>query len=322
MVDGRMKAVIYERYGRPDDLEIREVELPTPESGEVLVRVRAAGVNQADRHLLSGSPLVVRFMAGLLRPKRGMLGLDLAGTVESVAPDVTRFEPGDEVFGVVGERFVGSFAEYAVASEEGLALKPESLGFDEAAASPVAAVTALQGLREGKIEAGKRLLVNGASGGVGTFAVQIARSLGAEVTGVCSTRNLDLVRSLGARHVVDYTEEDFTRPGETYDLILDTVGNRKLSDLRRALDDDGVYVAIAGPAHRLLWLSVAGGERMRTLMARPTSEDMETLRALFEAGEIRTVVDRRYTLEEAPEAIRDLADGHTRGKRLIVVEEG
>ncbi len=323
-----MKAIVIEKYGSPDVLQFKEVERPTPKDNQVLVRVQAASANPLDWHLMRGEPFIARLMGtGLLKPKSSKVGADVAGRVEAVGKDVTQFKPGDEVFGTCN----GSFAEYACAREDRLALKPANVSFEEAAAIPVAATTALQGLRnKGQIQPGQSVLVNGASGGVGTFAVQIAKSYGTEVTGVCSTRNLDLVRKIGADHVVDYTQEDFTKnEQQRYDLIFDAVGNRSVSDYKRALKPGGTC-AVAGFSSlpRMLEHSALGPLRSKTGnkkvggmgMAKINQNDLVFLKQLVETQKVRPVIDRRYRLNEVPEAIRYLEAGHAQGKVVITVE--
>ncbi len=312
-----MKAVVYQKYGSPDVLELQEVDKPTVTDGELLVRVHAASVNPLDWHFLRGTPLVVRVMAGLLKPKRNILGADVAGRVEAVGGKVTQFQQGDEIFGSGNP--LGAFAEYLCVPEDGVVLKPANLTYEEAAAVPVAALTALQGLRDkGRIQPGHKVLINGASGGVGTFAVQIAKSLGAEVTGVCSTRNLDMVRSIGADRVIDYSREDFTQTGGRYDLILDAVGNRSLSDCKRALHAEGICVAAAGSPVRALWISMMG-KKMVSMLTKPNREDVGFLKELLETGKVTPVIDRRYALSEVAEALRYLEEGHAQGKVVITV---
>jgi NADPH:quinone reductase-like Zn-dependent oxidoreductase len=322
-----MKAIVHDQYGSPDALELREIDRPVVEHDEVLIRVRAAGANPGDWHFTRGEPYVMRLQSGLGTPKNPVRGLDVAGRVEAVGESVTKFQPGDEVFGEGS----GTFAEYACAEEGKLVQKPTSLSFEHAAAVPVAAVTALQGLRdEGDLRPGQRVLVNGASGGVGTFAVQIAKSLGAEVTGVCSTRNVEMVRSIGADHVVDYTQENFTRSGQQYDLVFDLVGNHSLSALRRALTPNGTLVLGAGsggpwfgPLGTVLKAFVTspfGSQRLRPLVSAVRDEDLADLADLLEEGTITPIIDRTYELSETPEAIRYLEDGHARGKVVITVE--
>ena len=313
-----MKAIVYQKYGSPDVLELQEVGKPTAGADEVLVRVHAASVNPYDWHFLRGEPFVVRMMAGLVKPKRKILGVDVAGRVEAVGTDVKQFQVGDEVFGSSSNS--GAFAEYLCVPERGVVLKPANLTYEEAAAVPVAALTALQGLRDkGKIRAGHKVLINGASGGVGTFAVQITKSFGADVTGVCSTRNLEMVRSIGADRVIDYSKEDFTRSGACYDLILDAVGNRSGSDYKRVLDANGVYVAAAGSPFRSLWMVLTGGKRMVAMLTKPNHQDMGFLKELLESKKVTPVIDRRYKLSEVPEALRYLEEGHARGKVVITM---
>ena len=325
-----MKAIAYEQYGSADVLEVKDVRKPDVESDRVLLRVRAASANPYDWHFMRGLPYIARLMAtGLRKPKYSILGSDVAGEVEAVGSAVTRFRPGDEVFGFVGS---GGFAEYVAAPQELLAVKPANLTFQQAASVPLAAVTALQGLRDaGAIRSGQKVLIVGASGGVGTFAVQIAKWYGAEVTGVCSTRNLEMVRSIGADRVIDYTREDFTRTGQQYDLIFQLAGTASPSACRRALSAAGRLVLssgdspgrIIGPVGRiikaLLLSPFIGGQTMRPLVAKPSSADLQFLRELIEAGRIAPVIDRTYALSEAPDAIRYLETGHARGKVVISV---
>ncbi|TLY12254.1 MAG: NAD(P)-dependent alcohol dehydrogenase [Thaumarchaeota archaeon] len=320
-----MKAIVCTQYGSPDILRLKEVEKPAPKDDEVLVTIHAASANPLDWHLMRGSPFLARLGGGLRKPKDPRLGVDIAGRVEAVGNNVTRFLPGNEVFGTVK----GGFAEYACAREDRLALKPTNISFEEAAAAPVVAFTALQGLRDkGKIQHGQKVLVNGASGGVGTFAVQIAKSFGTEVTGVCSTRNLDMVRSIGADHVIDYTREDFTKNGQRYDQIYDAVGNRSVSDYKRALRPQGICV-IAGFStlsrlfeHVVLGslLSTTGNKRIGLMgLAKPNQKDLVFVKELLEAGKVVPVIDRRYPLSETAEAIRYLEGRHARGKVIITV---
>ena len=325
-----MKAIVYEKYGPPDVLQLKEVEKPTPKDDEVLIKVHAASANPADWHLLRATPFLARLAVGLLKPKYKILGSDIAGRVDAVGRNVKQFHPGDEVF---GDRFAcgwGGFAEYVAVAENRIALKPANLTFEEAAAVPLAAFTALQGLRDkGQIQSGQKVLINGASGGVGTFAVQTAKSFGAEVTGVCSTRNVDMVRSIGADHVIDYTQEDFTKNGQTYDLIYCAVGNRSAADYKRALNPGGICV-VAGfttMSHMLFqvvflgaWVSMTGSKKicaMGTVM--PNKEDLVFIKELLEIGKVVPVIDRRYPLSETAEAIRYLEEGHAQGKVVITV---
>ena len=322
-----MKAIVYDRYGSPDVLEQKEIETPAVADDQVLVKVHAASVNPVDWHRMRGEPWFMRTSEGLAKPKNAGLGADVAGRVEAVGRNVTYFQPGDAVFGMS----IKTCAEYVRVSEQGVAQKPANLTFEEAAAVPVAALTALQGLRDkGGIQPGQKVLINGAAGGVGTFAVQIAKSFGADVTGVCSTRNVEMVGSIGADHVVDYTQEDFTRSGRRYDLILDAVANRSLSALRRALKPDGTLV-LAGAAkgrsggRPLLFLVRAVlmrrfvSQTVVPYMAKRSRDDLVLLKELIEAGKVTPVIDRSYPLSEVPEAIRYLEEGHAQGKVVITV---
>ncbi|MFD7262243.1 NAD(P)-dependent alcohol dehydrogenase [Streptomyces sp. NPDC059874] len=324
-----MKAIVQDRYGSSDVLEFREVDRPVPGDAEVLVRVHASSVNARDWHVMRGDPYVARLTFGLTRPKQRIQGADFAGVVEAVGKDVTRLRPGDEVYGEAD----GAFAEYVCASQEVLGPKPANLTFAQAAAVPLAGNTALMGLRDvGKVRPGQRVLVNGASGGVGTFAVQLAKALGAEVTGVCSTRNVDLVRSLGADHVVDYTREDFTRTGERYDLLFDLVGNRTLAECRRALTPTGVLVlsgggvsegvSLFGPVGLIIrgtLMSRFRGGRIRVLTTEPSADNLAALCELLESGALTPAVDRTYPLSQAAEAIRYVEVEHAGAKVVITV---
>jgi NADPH:quinone reductase-like Zn-dependent oxidoreductase len=321
-----MKAIKEDTYGPIDALESREIEMPAIGDEDVLVRVQAAGLHIGDVFAVRGSPWLMRMATGVLRPKYGVPGFDAAGIVEAVGNAVTRFRPGDEVFGVVN----GAAAEFASAAENKLALKPANLTFAQAAAVPTSALAALQGLRDtGKLEPGQKVLVNGASGGVGTFAVQIAKAFGAEVTGVTSTANLELVRSLGADRVIDYTREDFTRGGPKYDLIFDNVENRSLSDVRRALAPRGTLILNSGTGAkgprmlarliRPLLVSRFVAQNMRRFVSHPNGADLAVLKALIEDGKLRPVIDGTWPLSETPAALRHIADGHARGKVVIAV---
>jgi NADPH:quinone reductase-like Zn-dependent oxidoreductase len=323
-----LKAITYHEYGPPDALEFEDVDAPVVKDDEVLVRVRAASVNPRDWHFMRGVPYFMRAQAGLRRPKSSLLGSDVAGQVEAAGTAVTRFHPGDEVFAHVQE---GGFAEYAAVPEESLGLKPANLTFEQAAAVPLAGLTALQGLRDqGRVRPGQKVLIIGAAGGVGTFAVQLAKHFGADVTGVCSTRNLDLVRSIGADHVIDYTREDFTEGGQRYDLIFQLAGTRSPSDLRRALTPKGTLLLSSGesdgrwvgPMDRILKALVLApfvSQRLSSFLAKSTTEDLQVLKELIEAGKVSPVIDRTYPQSEVPEAIRYLEEGHARGKVVVTV---
>ncbi|HXP47868.1 MAG TPA: NAD(P)-dependent alcohol dehydrogenase [Terriglobales bacterium] len=325
-----MKAAVHTRYGPPNVVQITDVEKPSPKDSEVLIRVRAASVNPVDWHLMEGKPSFVRlFGLGLLKPKDTRLGRDVAGQVEAVGKDVTQFKPGDQVFGACP----GGFAEYACASESRLAMKPDNVTFEQAASVAIAALTALQGLRDkGQIQPGQKVLINGAAGGVGTFAVQIAKSFGADVTGVCSTRNVDMVRSIGADRVIDYTQEDFTKSGQRYDLIFDLVATHSLSAFRRVLNPTGIYVGAGiGPGGSMIGflaraaltapvLSRFASQKFVIFITKITKQDLTVMRDLMEARKVTPVIERRYRLSEVPEAIRYLATGHARAKLVITLE--
>ena len=319
-----MKAIVYRTYGSPDVLELTDIDTPAVADDAVLVRVRAASVNALDWHAMRGQPFLVRMEDGLRRPKVGALGVDAAGHVEAVGSNVTHVQPGDEVFGAR----TGALAEYV--SGRNFVAKPAGLSFEQAAAIPVAATTALQGLRDkGGLQPGQRVLINGASGGVGTFAVQIAKALGGHVTGVCSSGNVEMVRSIGADEVIDYTREDFTRAGEKYDIILDIAGSRSLRSCRRVLTAKGTLVVVGGPGGR--WVSPAdrwvkakvisrfGSQRMLPFLAQITREELLVLKELAEAGKLRPVIDRTYPLSEIPEAVRYVEAGHAKGKVVITI---
>ena len=326
-----MKAIVYCDYGL-NNLKLEQIEKPVPNEDQLLVRVRAASLNPYDWHFVEGTPYVMRAMGvGLRKPKDTRLGVDFAGTVEAVGKNVTQFKPGDEVFG--GRS--GAFAEYVCPrATRAVAMKPANVSFEEAAAVNIAGITALQGLRDkGKVQAGQKVLINGASGGVGTFAVQIAKSLGAEVTGVCSTRNVDLVKSLGADHVIDYTKEDFTKGAERYDVVLDNVGNRSLSECNSVLTPKGKYVLVGGGGAsdqgflgglgKALWAVVYSkfvNQQMGMMMADSNQKDLTILADMMQSGKVKAVIDRTYKLDKVPEAIRYLEQGHARGKVIITVE--
>ena len=320
-----MKAIIRETYGPPDVLRLEDVPRPTLHDGDVLVRVHAAAANAGDWHLLRGTPLPFRLVAGLRRPKFKIIGTDVAGHVEAVGRNVTQFRPGDEVFGELSRCGFGAYAEFAAAPEKALALKPANLSFEEAATIPTAGCTALQGLRKGRIQRGQRVLINGASGGVGTFAVQIAKSFGTEVTAVCSTRNVDVVRSIGADHVLDYTREDFAALGHRYDLILAANGNRSIWDYKRVLSAHGSYVMSGGSNRQLTDallfgpLLSMGRQKFGNLLVKPNQADLMALKELCETGKVKPVIERRFPLTEAPAAVRYVEGGHARGKVVITV---
>jgi NADPH:quinone reductase-like Zn-dependent oxidoreductase len=324
-----MKAIVCTKYGPPDVLQLKEIEKPVPVDNEVLIEVHAASLNAYDWHCMRADPFLVRLMGGgLLKPKHAIPGADVAGRVEAVGGNVKQFQPGDEVYGDLSGCGLGAFAEYVCAPEKILAPKPRGKTFEEAAAIPMAALTALQGLRDiGKLRAGQRVLISGASGGVGTFAVQIAKSFGAEVSAVCSTRNLDMVRSLGADHVIDYTQEDFTKGGQRYDLILGVNGYHPVSAYMRALNPEGIYVVAGAFLLQIFmsmlpgpWRSKTGNKKMLTVAALPNREDLLVMNELLESGKVVPVIDRRYPLAETANAIRYLEDEHARGKVVITME--
>lgn len=322
-----MKAIVYCDYGSPEVLKLEAVEMPVAAGDQVLVKVHAASVNPLDYHYMRGTPFVMRLDGGVRRPKTTRLGVDFAGTVEAVGPDVRELEPGDQVFG--GR--TGAFAEYVVASEGRLVRKPENISFEQAAAVPIAGVTALQALRDkAQVKPGQRVLINGASGGVGTFAVQIAKSLGAHVAAVCSTRNVPLVQSLGADVAIDYTRQDYTKLGQQYDAVIDMVGNHPVAAHKKVLKPNGVYVIVGGPKGR--WLapldrivsaavqSRFGDQKFGMIMAKITKDDLGVLSELMRSGKVTPVIDRSYPLSEVPEAVRYLETGRARGKVIITVE--
>jgi NADPH:quinone reductase-like Zn-dependent oxidoreductase len=320
-----MKAIVRTQYGSPDVLQFVEVPTPTPADDEVLIKLCAASVNPLDLFLMKGAPWD-RVIPGRRTPEQKVLGCDIAGRVEAVGRNVQQFKPGDEVFGVTGFARKG-FAEYVCAIEKKLAVKPANLSFEEAAAAPIAATTALQGLRDkGRIQPGHKVLIEGASGGVGTFAVQIAKAFGAEVSAVCSTRNVETARSIGADHVLDYTQADFERSGQRYDLILAANAHHSILDYRRALSQDGIYVAAGGDVVRVLqalllgpFLSLIGRKKIRCFIANINQKDLVFLKSLLESGKVVPVIDRRYPLSDAAEALRYLAKGHAQGKIILTV---
>ena len=318
-----MRAIVYQRYGSPDVLKCEGIEKPTAGDNEVLISVRAASVNPLDWHYMRGTPCFLRIMAGLRKPKDKRLGVDVAGQVEAVGKKVTQFRVGDEVFGACR----GGFAEYACAREGKLVLKPAAITFEQAAAVPVAGLTALQGLRDhGRLLTGQHVLINGASGGVGTFAVQIAKALGAQVTGVCSGRNMEMVKSIGADHVIDYMKEKFWKSGKKYDLILDNAAYHSIRKPLRALNPTGIYVLIGGSMTGFVVSSILkpiyskkDGRKITSMMANVNQADLAFLKELIEAGKVVPVIDRKYSLSEVPDAIRYLETGHARGKVVITI---
>ncbi len=329
-----MKAAIQTRNGPPDVVQLADVAVPVPADGEVLIRVRAVSLNPIDWHFLRGEPWMLRLMAGLFKPKLPQLGIDVAGRVQSVGPNVNQLKPGDEVFGTCR----GACAEFACTTQSKLTLKPNNISFEQAAAVPIAAYTALQGLRLGglggksRAQSPQKVLINGAAGGVGTFAVQIAKSFGAEVTGVCSAHNMEMVRSLGAARVIDYTREDFTRGSQHYDLVFDCVGNHALSAYRCVLNPQGTYIPIAGAAGwsmigplvlaitALVSSLFVSQKLVPFFLAKVNQDDLRLICELIETGKVMPVIDRRYKLTEVPDAIRYLEEGHARGKVVIVVD--
>ena len=322
-----MKAIYFDHYGPPEELSLREVPTPTPQAGEVLVKVRASSVNAADWHIVRADPPVARLMFGILKPRFHLLGLDVAGVVEATGAGTGEFKVGDEVFGCLAFPALGAFAEYVCAPEALLAPKPASMGFDEAAAVPLAAGTALRALVDhGQVKAGMKVLINGAAGGVGTFAVQIARALGAEVTAVCSSRNLEQARALGATHVIDYATEDFTEGQARYDVIVAANGYHPLSAYKRALAPGGVYAMTGGKGKQMaevLFLgrlfALGSGKRLGSVNFKPRKSDIVYLKGLVDAGKLVSAIDRRYGLAQVPEAIAYLEEGHARGKVVITV---
>lgn len=322
-----MKAIVCTKYGPPEILQLQEIEKPTPRDNEVLVKVYASSVNYNNLAHVRGEPFLARFWVGLLKPKYKVPGGDIAGRVESIGRNVTLFQPGNDVYGDLSACGYGAFAEYVCVPENVLALKPANISFEEAAAGAQAAVVALQGLRnQGQIKKEQMVLVYGASGGIGTFAVQIAKSFGAEVTGVCSTRNLDLVHSIGADQVIDYTRNDFTKNGQKYDLIIATAGYRSIFDYKRALRPSGIYVATGGAMAQIFQalllgplISMTGNKKMVMLTAKLNQKDLVFMKELFESGKVKSVIDRRYPLKEIAEALRYYAGEHARGKVVITV---
>ncbi|MGB5944455.1 NAD(P)-dependent alcohol dehydrogenase [Paenisporosarcina sp.] len=322
-----MKAMFYDKYGPPEVLKLIEMEKPIPKDNQVLVKIQASSVNYGNLVLLKGVPYLSRLAFGLLKPKYTIPGGDIAGRVEAVGKDIKQLQPGDEVFGDLSGCGWGGFAEYVAVPEDVLVLKPVNISFVEAAAVPMAAVTALQALRDkGQIKSRQKVLINGASGGVGTFAVQIAKSLGAEVTGVCSTRNLDILRSIGADHVIDYTKEDFTKKTQSYDLILAVNGYHPISAYKRALNSHGRYVMVGGGGAQFTealvqgpFISLTGNKKMGNMLQRANQKDLIFMKELLENGKVKPVIDRTYNLSEAHEALRYFEEGHSQGKVIITM---
>jgi NADPH:quinone reductase-like Zn-dependent oxidoreductase len=323
-----MKAIVYNKYGPPDVLEFKEVEKPVPKDNEVLIKIHAASINSMDWDMLTGRPLEYRLFSGILKPKKTkILGCDIAGRIEAVGKNIKKFHTGDDVFGDLCEGSWGGFAEYLCARENELTLKPAGMTYEAAAATPQAGLLALQGLCDKReIEAGQKILINGAGGGVGTFAIQMAKSFGADVTGVDSTVKLDMMRSLGADHVIDYTKEDFTKNGKCYDLILDVKTDRSIFDYRRALSFNGIYVTVGGRSARILQLvflgsliSMTGSKKLTLIMHKP-NKDLNILNKLFESGKVKPVIDRCFPLSETAEAFHYFGEGHFKGKVVITVD--
>ncbi|HET6892403.1 MAG TPA: NAD(P)-dependent alcohol dehydrogenase [Pyrinomonadaceae bacterium] len=323
-----MKAIVYHEYGSADVLKYEEVEKPVPKDDEVLIKVRAASVNPFDWRLMEGKPPFLRIFLGLRKPKQGRPGVDVAGEVEAVGRNVTQFKPGDQVFGACE----GAFAEYVCTAASKIAMKPDNLTFEQAASVNVAGLTALQGLRnKGKIQPGNKVLINGAAGGVGTFAVQIAKWFGAHVTGVCSTRNIEMVQSIGADEVIDYTKNDFTTSNQHYDLILDCVGNHSFSECRRILSPNGTFVMVGAPHDpstmdflapiiKALLLSLFGSQKAVMFIGKPSQEDLTLMGELIATGKITPVIEKSYTFNEASDAVRHVEEGHARGKVIITLD--
>jgi NADPH:quinone reductase-like Zn-dependent oxidoreductase len=322
-----MKAIVYDKYGPPDVLELKEIEKPIPEDNQVLVKVHASSVNYGNLVLLKGEPFLARLFFGPIKPKYSIPGGDIAGLVEAVGRNVKQFQPGDEVFGDLSGCGWGGFAEYVSVPENVLAPKPSHLSFEEAAAVPMAAVTALQSLRnKGRVKSEQKVLIYGASGGVGTFAVQIAKAFGAEVTGVCSTRNVEIIRSIGADHAIDYTKEDFSKKADVYDLIIGANGYQPISVYKRALSPNGIFVHVGGSGTQMFqamvlgpWISMTGKKKIGSFLQRPNQKDLFFIRELLETGKIKPVIDRQYQLSEIQEAFRYFENGHAQGKVVITM---
>jgi NADPH:quinone reductase-like Zn-dependent oxidoreductase len=324
-----MKAIVYHKYGPLDVLNLEEIEKPTPGDDEVLVKVHASSVNYGNLALVKGKPFLARLWSGFLKPKFKIPGGDISGRVETVGRNVKQFQPGDDIFGDLSDIGFGAFAEYVCVPEMAIARKPANLSFEEAASAPQAAVVALQGLRDnGRIQPGHKVLIYGASGGIGTFAVQIAKSFGAEVTGVCSTRNIDLLRSIGADYVIDYTKDDFVKRGQRYDLILATAGYRSIFDYRKGLNPNGIYVTTGGSMKQIFqamllgpFISMTGKKKLGNLMHRINQKDLVFMKELLEDGKVKPIIDRRYPLREVAEALRYYEEGRTRGKIIITIKD-
>ena len=321
-----MKAIVYEKYGSPDVLELKKIEKPTPKDDEVLIKICAASVNPIDWHIMRGSPFILRIMTGLFKPRITRLGRDVAGKIESVGRNVTLFKEGDEVFGSCN----GAFAEYVCASESNLTLKPDNITFEQAATLNIAALTALQGLRDkGQIKSGQKVLINGASGGVGTFAVQFAKFFNTEVTGVCSTNKVDMVKSIGADHVIDYTKEDVTKKGKHYDIFLDCCANRSLLACKRVLKPGGIYIPVGGPAESLISILISSlsaivlswfvSQKFVNFLTKINKEDLKFIGELIASEKIKAVIGKQYKLHEVPEAIRYIEENHAKGKAVIII---
>jgi NADPH:quinone reductase-like Zn-dependent oxidoreductase len=322
-----MKAIVYTKYGSPDILELKEIEKPTPKDDEVLIQISAASVNPLDWHIMRGSPFILRVMTGLFKPRITRLGRDVAGKIESVGRNVTLFKKGDEVFGSC----TGAFAEYVCVSELKLVLKPDNITFEQAATLNIAALTALQSLRDkGRIKPGQKVLINGASGGVGTFAVQLAKVFNTEVTGVCSTNNIEMVRSIGADYILDYTKEDVTKTGKHYDIFLDCYANRSLLACKRVLNSGGIYIAVGGPVYSLISILISSmtaivlswfvSQKFVSLLTKINKDDLTFIGELMVSEKVKAVIGRQFKLSEVPEAIRYIEDGHTKGKIVIIIE--
>ncbi|OCA83380.1 alcohol dehydrogenase [Bacillus sp. FJAT-27225] len=322
-----MKAIISDRYGPPETLKLSDVKKPVPKDNQVLVRIHASSVNFGNLVLLKGEPYLARLAFGLRKPKYPIPGGDIAGRVEAVGKDVTQFKPGDEVFGDLSGCGWGGYAEYVAVPESALALKPANISYEEAAAIPMAAATALQSLRDkGKVQAGKRVLINGASGGVGTFAVQIAKAMGAEVTAVCSTRNAEIARSIGADYVIDYKKENFAHKPERYDLILGVNGGQPISVYKRALNDNGIFVHVGGSESQMFqamalgpWISMTSGKKVGSFLQRQNQQDLISIKELVETGKVKPVIDRTYQLNDIADAFRYFSEGHAQGKVVITI---